>query len=60
MRRVVSLTAICLSILGVAAVESIGAAEDADRFVWLDNLDEARLVAKTRQQPLLIVFRCEP
>ena len=60
MRRVVSLTAICLSMLGFAAVESIGAVEDADRFIWLDNLDEARLIAKARQQPLLIVFRCEP
>ena len=63
MRSVAKHAAISLSILLVAACFPDGhalAADDADRFVWLDNLDEARLIAKTRQQPLLIVFRCEP
>ena len=70
MRSVVGQAAISLSILlvtgcfpardAVAADESIGTGDEGDRFVWLDNLDQARLIARTREQPLLIVFRCEP
>ena len=44
----------------LAADESIGTGEDSDRFVWLDDLDQARVLARAQEQPLLIVFRCEP
>ncbi len=43
-----------------ATDESTGSGEDSDGFVWLDDLDKARLLAEVRSQPLLIVFRCEP
>ena len=32
----------------------------AERFPWLQDLDEARELAAAEKKPLLIVFRCEP
>lgn len=70
MRSFVKHTAIFLSIFlvvgcfpdraALAADESIGTGEDTDRFVWQDDLDQARLLARAQERPLLIVFRCEP
>lgn len=32
----------------------------AERFPWLQDLDQARKLAIAEDKPLLIVFRCEP
>ena len=45
-----------LLMLGACPKTAGGEAE----FRWLTDLDEARALAKIQQQPLLIVFRCEP
>jgi len=46
--------------VALAAGESGEPSEEPGRFVWLDDLDEARILAKAQDRPLLIVFRCEP
>ncbi len=33
---------------------------NAQRYPWLENLEEARAIASAQKKPLLIVFRCEP
>ena len=42
------------------AAKPRAALEERTRFDWLDNLDEARLLARAQDRPILIVFRCEP
>lgn len=58
MKNPMNCVVIILSILGLLGW--VGAGEDPDQFVWLDDLEEARLLARDTRQPLLIVFRCEP
>ena len=49
---------ICSALVLVTSLGASGAG--TGRYPWLNDLDQARELAASKDMPLLIVFRCEP